>query len=475
VTPGRATGIRAAALAALALGWPAGDAGATLTWDGSIGTGVKVDDNLHFDPKTPVEQGRRQPVKETIFSVSPGVRVSWDEGRDLLHLRYDGEYQRFSGDEERDPLWLHDLSAELQWRRWAPLLLEARERRQRVPRTQQQDTEAIVDQIDRNLAVVRAGIAQDLGGRGAAELVYHGELENYPGVDDADRVLRHAGEGLWRYRWSPLWQTELRASYGWVDRELSRDFTEARAAAAVDQRLSERVHLAYSLEWVREADDEPSAGEPDAAGADPEVRTSLLKAAALDGTLERGGGWRLRYEDRLEGLPEGDTLTARRGSADVTLRARLGSFVRSEGWYEKREYRNSGREETAWGPLVAARWVAAPRVVCEAAGSWTDTKIREPGQEEYEDRTTRVAAGVLVLLLDRVSLEGGYAYRKNDSTAALRSYADNLIYALLTLHLRPIQGSPPATYASGLVTQPGDEPGQTGAGGGTGAGAGAGH
>lgn len=461
------------AVAALVLVATAGDGRAAFTYDLSLGAGVMRNDNLHLDPRTPVEDELRQPVRETILTVTPGVQTAWESERDFLHLDYSGEYQRFSGDEERDPEWVHTIAAVLNWRRWAPFFLEAGEERARVPRSQERETEAVVDQIDQNRASVRSGFGRELGTRGVVELAYRGELENYPGVADADRVLRQSGEGLWRYRWTPLWETELRAAYGFVERDLASDYTEARASAAVEQRLNERMTLVYGLEWVREEDDEPGEAAGTAEEWLPEERTSLLKSAALSGDLEHGGVWELAYEDSLAGLPEGDTLKTRRASARATQRARLGSSLRTEGWHETRDYRDSGRQETAWGPVIAARWMIAPWLAADLAGSWTSTAIRERGQEEVVDRTGRVAAGFVALLYDRLALETGYGYRKNGSTDALRSYSGNVAYVLLTFHFRRLGGRElPASYASSLVT-PGDTPGQTSTGdAGTAAGAG---
>lgn len=436
---------------------------AALLWDVSLGGGVVRDDNLHFDPETPEEDGLRQPVGETISSVSPGARLLWSAERDRLSLNYVGEYQRFSGDEEQDPQWVHALTADLDWRRWAPFFLEVRERRDRVPRSQERETEAVIDQIDRNQVQARTGLGWDLGARGVAELGYRGELENYPGVSDADRVLRQVGEARWRYRWTPLTQSEVRAAYGWVQRDLASDYTEALASVAVEQRLSERLNLRYGLAWVREEDDEP--GEEEAAPEEwvAEVRSSLLASAALSGSMLRGGAWRLAYADTLQGLPEGDTLKTRRFSADLTQRARLGSFLRVEGWHEARDYRDSGREEFAWSPAVTARWMIAPWLAGDLALSWTNTEIREPEEDDVDDETARAAAGLVALLYDRLTLEVGYGRRKNDSSDPLRSYTSNVVYGLLTFYYHPVPaGRLPASYASRLVTAPEDQPGGTG-------------
>lgn len=456
--------IAAAALVALVVCAAPGQA--ALVWDLSLGGGVVRDDNLHFDPQTPAEQGLRQPVSETVTTISPGAKASWQADRDRLRLDYVGEYQRFSGDEEQDDLWVHALSADLDWRRWAPFYLEVRERRERVPRSQQREVEAVIDQIDRNRLQARAGLGRELGARGVVELGYRGELENYPGVADVDRVLRQFAEGLWRYRWAPLVQSEVRAAYGLVERDLSSDYTEARASVAIEQRLSERVNLRYGLGWVREEDDEPGELEPAPEEWVAETRSSLLASAALSGSLARGGAWRLLYADTLQGLPEGDTLKTRRVSADVTARTRLGSYLRAEGWHEAREYRDSGREEFAWSPVVSARWMIAPWLAGELAGSWTNTTIREPEADEIDDDTARFAAGLVALLYQRLTLEVGYGHRKNDSSDALRSYTSNVVYGMLTFYYHPVPGGRlPVSYASRMVTSPEDQPGRSAASG----------
>jgi len=118
---------------------PASEGRAALVYDITLGAGAQLNDNIHLDPRTTVEQGAtgtpalRQPVKETIYNVNPGVTFSWSEGRDRLQLNYGGEYSAYKGDEKRDPMWVHSIAADLSWRRWAPFFLEAQESRSRVP------------------------------------------------------------------------------------------------------------------------------------------------------------------------------------------------------------------------------------------------------------------------------------------------------------------------------------------------------
>lgn len=440
----------------------AGDASegtAAYSYDISLGAGAQMNDNFHLDPRTPVEAGAegeaalRQPVQETTFTVNPGVILSWSEGRDRLQLNYGGAYSMFEGDEERDSFWTHTVAADLSWRRWSPFFLEAREERSRVPRTRAREGEAWVDQVDRNLVAVRTGLASDWAARSTFELAYRGELESYsasgaaapvaeetdPGSDALDRVERHYGEALLTHRWSPLWGSHLRVAYGQVDRDLAPDYTELRASLAVDQRWSEHVELRYRLEWRWEEDGE--------------IRSNLLGGAEIRGGLDRGGSWNLGYQRGQQAQPDGDTLETGRASAAVSIRARLGSTLDLGGWHETRDFRESGREETAWGPTLGVRWLLTPWAALDLAGSWTSTAIREAGLAEIEDRTTRVAAGLVLLLVKRVQLEAGYGYRKNDSADALRSYTNNLVFALLTFHFKPVEsGGLPASFATGLVT-----------------------
>jgi hypothetical protein len=447
------------ALAALAVPCLRGEAHAALTWDASVGAGVQWTDNLHFDPRTPIEEGRRQPVEELIFVGTPSVQLAWAEGRDRLQLAYAGEYQRFSGDEELDALWVHDLAGSLGWRRWDPFFLEVRERLDREARSQQRETEAVVDQIDHNVVTVRSGFWREYGTRGIVDIGYRGELDSYPGVDDADRVLRHSGEVLWRYRWTPIYQTELRASWGRVSRDLNADYTEGRVFLGVDQRISEQLSAAYGLELIRQ--DVVSGGV--AGGQERGDRTALLKGASLSGGHERGGSWRLAYQEYLEGEPDGDTLERKRASAEATLNARLGSSWWTRGWYEARDYRDSGREEHAWGPMTTARWLLVPWLAGDLAASWTSTAVREADQPQVEDHTVRLAAGLVARVSARLTLEAGYCYRKNDSDDAARSYRGNLVFAYLTGHFRALQPRQlPASHVFALITSPDDEPGQTG-------------
>lgn len=475
---------------------PASEGRAALSLDISLGAGVQLNDNLHLDPRTPVvagEESLRQPVKETIFTGNPSVAASWSEGRDRLLLNYAGEYSTFQGDERRDPAWVHNIAADLNWRRWSPFFLEAREERSRVPQTQERDGVAAVDQVDRNRVLVHTGLVSEMGSRSTVEMAYRGELETYSvnraaepaadesdsGIGEFDRVQRQYGEALVRHSWNPFWESGLRVAYGRVDRNLTSDFAELRASLTVDQKWGEKIALRYRFEWRREDDDEPAGN--DAATAATEAaeapgtpvdteRSNVLIAAAIRGGLERGGSWDLAYQDGLTDQPDGDTLKTGRASAAVALRARLGSTLDVGGWHETRDYRISGREETAWGPTFAIRWMITTWSALDLAGSWTKTTIREEGLDEYEDRTTRAAAGLVLLLFKRVALEAGYGYRKNDSTAALRSYANNLVFALVTFHFKPIvSGRLPSSSAYGLIAAGAPSGGTADVGGGGGA------
>jgi hypothetical protein len=165
-------GVTLGALAAgiLLVAGSVADGKAALTYDITLGAGAQLNDNLHLDPRTSAEVSAsgtegtesaagteavvvlRQPVKETIYSVNPGITAAWLEGRDRLQLSYGGTYSTYSGDEKRDAEWVHTLAADLNWRRWAPFFLEARESLSRVPRNQDTVGTAVVDQIDMNLA-----------------------------------------------------------------------------------------------------------------------------------------------------------------------------------------------------------------------------------------------------------------------------------------------------------------------------------
>lgn len=458
---------------------------AALVYDVTLGAGVQLNDNFHLDPSTPIVAGAegvegavgagetpapRQPQKETIYTVNPGFMLAWSEGRDRLQVDYGGEHSTFRGDEQRDSQWVHTIAADLGWRRWSPFFLEAREERSRVPRTQEREGEASVDQVDRNRISARTGLDLEVGPRSTVELAYRGELETYsvsgadpaagetaPGTDEFDRVERHFGEALGRHRWTPLWDSEVRVAYGYVGRVLSSDFTELRAALSVGQRWSESLALRYHLEWIREDDDGPAGTDPATEAAATEapvetVRTHLLVGAEIRGNLERGGSWSLAYRDGVANQPDGDTLRTGRASASAAIRARLGSALDVGGWHETRDYRESGREETGWGPTLGARWLITSWSALDLGLSWTSTTIREEGRAEVEDRTTRVAAGLVVLLARRVQLEAGCGYRKNDSTDALRSYTNTIVFAQLTCRLRPVEaGRLPSSRASGLV------------------------
>lgn len=444
------------ALATLAFGGiliagPAPEGRAAITYDFSLGTGAFVNDNLYLDPEAGGE-GQRGPVQETMYAVAPALDLAWTGEHDHLSAAYRGEYWQFSGDEELDSRWRHDLAANLGWRRWAPFFLEVQETLSMGPSAQARNVEAVIDYTYTNVLSTRTGVTWEIGRRGTAELAYRGELETYPQVEDADRVLRQYGEGMARYRWTPLWQTELRLAYGLVERELTADYQELDASLTVDQRVSEQLTMQYRLEWLRDAYEE-APGE-DAAPAT--VTSSLLFGAAVRGDLAAGGTWSLGYNEDLDYLPDGDTIETGRASANVALRARLGSTATIEGWYETLDYRVSPREETDWGATLDARWMITDWAALDVRGTWTDTTIRQEGTAEIGETTIGAAAGILFLLFKRLQLEAGYDYRKNDSNDALRSYTGSRLYAFLTYHFRPVPpGGLPSSYLSRLDTASG--------------------
>jgi hypothetical protein len=185
------------------------------------------------------------------------------------------------------------------------------------------------------------------------------------------------------------------------------------------------------------------------------VSNSLLGGAEIRGDLSHGGTWNLGFSDDLDYLPDGDTLETRHTSAEVALRARLGSSLTVGGWYDTREYRVSGREERAWGPTLDARWMITSWAACDVRGTWTDTTIREEARAEVVEQTIRAAVGILILVFERLQLEAGYDYRNNDSTDELRSYAGNRLYVFLTYHFRPLA---PGTLPSTYITRMNDNP-----------------
>ena len=455
--PGAALG--ATAIGVILIAGQASEGRAALTYDFSLGAGTVVNDNLYLDPELDPEngeEGQRKPVNETMYTVAPALNLNWIALRDRLAFDYRGEYWQFTGDEELDPRWRHDLAADLAWRRWAPFFLEVRETLNMGPSAQGRDVEAAIDYTYTNMVSARTGLVWEFGTRGTVELAYRGELETYPQVEDADRVLRQYGEGLARYLWTPLWQTEFRVAYGQVDRELTADYDELSASVAVDQRWSERLALRYSLEWLRDGYDAPPGDDTAPEPQGPTVSSSLLWAAEATGDLSERNSWNLGYREDLDYLQDGDTLTTGRTSAGVDLRARLGSTISIDGWYETRDYRVSGREEKAWGATLDARWMILPWAACDVRGSWTDTSIREAAMEEIEEQTIRAAVGILFLVFERLQLEAGGDYRNNDSSDALRSYSGNRLYAFVTYHFRPLApGTLPSTYITRMDDNPG--------------------
>lgn len=431
---GRARALAAAGVLAVC----APGALAAFSWELSVGAGVQLNDNLFLEPSTPDDPERRQPVDETIVTFVPAVAAEWNVGVDRLRLDYRGEHWQFEGDAQLAPRWLHALAADAAWRRWAPFFLEAREIRGLTPRSVNREGEAVLEQVDWNLATLRTGLAWDFGPRGVMEFAYRGELETFPGVEDADRLQRQSGEGLVRYRWSPLWAGEALLSYGRLDRDLSPDAAELRALAIVDQNWSPLVGLRYRLGLVRTVTEEP---EVDPVAPEEPVGTvsnDVLKGIELHGGLLHGGSWSLAYADTQEDRPSGDTLTIGRASAALDLHARLGSALRAGGWHESRKYRLSGRRERAWGPTLEARWMIAPWAAFDLGARWTKTVGRQEGLAELVERTTRAAAGVTLLFLRRLQFEAGYSYGNNDASDELLSYDNELFYAFATFHFQPV-------------------------------------
>lgn len=389
---------------------------------------------MHNTPDSPGD-GSPPPVTETAYVYSPTLLLGWTVPRDHLNLSYRGEYRTFDGDEKHDALWIHNLAADLSWRRWSPVFLEVSEAWGRVPRSQERDGVAVVDQIDSSRLTVRTGIVRELGARGAMELAYGMEQVTFPGTEDADRAQRQYGEGLARYRWTPLLGSEFRLSYGWLDRSLAAESTEARASAAVEQRFSEHLAARYSLEWIRSEADRlvDQVAEPEESGLT--IRTSLLKGVGITGELSPVSSWNLNYADTQEYLADGDTLQSSRASVGVAWRAWLGSSLRAGGWYAQREYRVSGRKETAWGPTADLRLAITRWLACSVGGGWSSATIREEGLEEREDRRTQASAGIVGSLGRHVMFQTGYQYQHSSSTDAMRSFTSNLYMAQVTYYL----------------------------------------
>jgi hypothetical protein len=448
-----ARALGAIAVGFLVLGWPASEGWAALTYDFAVGTGVLMNDNLYLDPETGAA-GQRKPVKETMFTVAPALGLDWVVERDRLSAGYRGEYYQFSGDEELDARWVHNLAANLNWRRWAPFFLEASESLDYGQDPQEVNVQAKIDFTYTNIASVRTGMVWDLGTRGAVELAYRGELETYPQVENADRVLSNFGELSVLYRWTPLWSGTLTLSYGLVERDLTADYDELSATASVDQRLSERLTLRYGLEWYRDTYDAAPGADAVPGDDGSSVYTNLLLEATVRGALSRGGYWSLGYEDTLEYLNDGDTIEIGRASAELALRARLGSSLTVEGWHDTRDYRISGREDTAWGTTLSARWLITPWAACDLVGNWTMTTIQEEGLGDVEDHTIEAGVGLIVIVFDSLQLEAGYDYRNNDSTDPQRTVANNRLYALMSYRFRPLTpGELPPSYLFSLDSQ----------------------
>jgi hypothetical protein len=443
-------GLGAVAAGILVLGARASEGRAVLKYDFSLGAGAFYNDNLYFAPETDAA-GRLPPVAETSFSVAPAFALDWTGQHDRLSCGYRGAYWSFTGDQELDPRWTNNLGANLSWRRWSPFFLEVNETLEYGELPEEVDIQAPIDYSYTNVVAVRTGLLRELGARGEVQLAYRGELETYPQVENADRVLSQYGEASVRYRWSPLWGSAFSVSYGHVERDLTADYDELTVTASADQRLSEHLELRYGLEWIRDTYDAAPAGDATAGGGGAGDYSSLLLSAEVKGDLERKGFWSLTYEDTLEYLSDGDSLERGHAAATLSLRSRKDSTLTLEGWHDAMAYRLSEREDKEWGATFSARWMITPKAACDLLGTWTNTTIQQEASAEIEDRTLEAGAGVVVMVLDHLQLEAGYLYRNNDSNDELRTYVSNRLYALLTYHFQPLRaGELPSSYLSRL-------------------------
>lgn len=411
-----------------------GNAAAILTYDFSLGANAEYNDNFYNDPE-PEDEGQRQPVQEMTYTLEPALRLAWEAPHDRLDLGYRGEFSWYGGDADIDPLQTHTVDAGLSWRRWRPFFLEVRETLDRDADPREQDVQPQIDYTYTNELTVRAGLVREFGARGFAELAYRGELETYPDVDNADRILRNYGEATVNYRWNPLWSNEFRVSYGRIEQELAPDYDELDLYAGGNHRLSGHLALDYSLEWIRDSY-EVGGATPGDQGDDTD--TNLLATVELSGDLRLGGSWGIGYEETLDYLADGETLETGRAYADAAFQFRLGSTASVEVWHEARDYRLSGREDTAWGATVGARWAIARWLACEFDGEWSSTIIQEAGMADVEDDTIDATIAILAAPTRHLTAEAGYELERNSSTDPTRTYTSNRFYVSLTYHLQAL-------------------------------------
>jgi hypothetical protein len=434
----RARVAAAVLLAALAAVCGSDPARAALIYDFSLGGGVELNDNIFLVPRPTVE-GQAAPVKSTVLAYSPGVKLSWEDRQDWLRLDYQGVHQDFHGEGSPPAVWLHDLSAELQWRNRRPFFLEVREDYARVPQYRSSAEVDLYAGSDRNTVTVRPGLSWDLGRTGVLDLALRGESQAFPHNPTAESERSVYGEVSHLRRWTPLWSTSLRLDYGEVRRTLEPDYREAGATLEVDQRWSPGVSAVYSLEWRQ---DRYASGESSATpGGQGGGRSDsyLLKGVTINGQLEYGGSWHLLYQDRIEDLLTGERLKAGRGTAEFELRSRLGSRMGLVALYENRRFATSGRKEVVWGPTASARWVMTSWLALDLDGFWTRIQSEEPGLPEVVDRQLSLAAGFIFVLARHVQCEVGYRYLADDSTDPNNTFRNNRVAALLTWFFQPLR------------------------------------
>ncbi len=413
------TGI-ALAVAAVLLQAGAVWAAVSFQSDGSLGLGLRSTDNVRLASGV----GEDQPAGDTALFLAPSLTAEMLAGADRLRLSYDGEYVRYR-EGTYDPVWIHHLLGDLEFRRLAPFFLTLRERRESLPRDPDRPEEDTEDYLDHNLLSLQAGMSWDPSATSRLELSYLESEESFPGEPEADKMNSRGGQFLWEKRWTPLWRNSLSAQWRRIDRETGEDYRSLSVRVAGFHRLAPRRDLDYALGW-----EDRLYGRSGASGF-------WTAGVGFTRRLDRGGRQTVRYDDWLEDRYDGETVRNARAYALWTEVFHDGSSVTGSVSYGRRSLAETGRKENYWGPSADFHWMLAPRLALDLTGFWFARRLNEEGQSSRDDLLLGEAA-LVVYLGSHLVMEGGYGRLDERAGNSEDSFRDNHLWLMVTAAFKRI-------------------------------------